>query len=128
MRVVGGNSPEVLERRKRALTRLARPSMFIVPMKLVLSVLTALCWYLQGGGEVQQEELGFEGSDLTLSGKQGKRGGRSDERDRERSAGIASERDRSAHLIHLDHERLHHVCAHELKIRMTAAGESQSKN
>ena len=37
-------APEVLEMRKRALVRLARPSIFIVPMKLVLRVLIALNW------------------------------------------------------------------------------------
>lgn len=41
-------SPDVLDSKMRALTRLANPSMFIVPMKFVLSVLTALCWYLNG--------------------------------------------------------------------------------
>lgn len=36
------DTPEVLEMRKRALVRFASPSMFKVPMKEVLIVLTAL--------------------------------------------------------------------------------------
>ena len=38
------DGPEVLLMRKRALVRLARPSMLSVPMKDVLMVLTALNW------------------------------------------------------------------------------------
>ena len=38
------NVPEVLVMRKRALVRLARPSMFKVPMNEVLIVFTALNW------------------------------------------------------------------------------------
>lgn len=41
-------APEVLLSKKRALVRFASPSMFSVPMKLVLSVLTALIWYALG--------------------------------------------------------------------------------
>ena len=45
--------------RKRARQRLARPSMFIVPMKLVLMVLMGL--YLFGGENKEREREG-EGS------------------------------------------------------------------
>lgn len=37
-------APDVLLSRKRAFVRFASPSMFCVPIKLVLSVLTALRW------------------------------------------------------------------------------------
>lgn len=39
-----GNEPDVLEIKNLAFVRLARPSMFKVPMKEVLIVFTALNW------------------------------------------------------------------------------------
>lgn len=44
VRVVERYVPDVLEMRKRALVRLAKPSMLRVPMKDVLIVFTALNW------------------------------------------------------------------------------------
>ena len=40
----GDGIPDVLEMRKRAFVRFARPSMLSVPMKDVLIVFTALNW------------------------------------------------------------------------------------